>query len=357
MKSSSSILVFATQHMQTGGIESHLQEFCFHMAETGLKIDLVVTNSFMLPETEVFFRKVCRKVYLGQQALFFEKMLWMVAVGIKLISRKYKALYTNGQGESVLMFKKLIPFHQQWVHHHHTSGDDTDQKSWGKEYCLTLKQANKVVACSSKIAKEIGTATGRKIEYVPCFSKQIMLQDSLNRAAEKIKLGYFGRLIPEKGIDLICRLSNETELKEVEFHIWGEGAQYPAVFFEKFRNLKFHGMFNGREELLQVVQSFDGFLLLSTHNEGLPICLLEIMSAGIPWLATNKGGIPDIVSDPVSTRLISATSTYNEIKMAVLSFANDIENGEVSKKSQIDMYSNKFSPAKLVEQWEEILGV
>lgn len=353
---SKSILVFATQHMQTGGIESHLQEFCLHMAAAGFKIDLVVTNSSMLPETALFFRGVCRNVYLGKESSSLKKMLWMGVVSIKLLFKKYNALYTNGQGESISLFKKLIPFHQQWIHHHHTSGDATEQLGWGSEYRQTLHNAHKVVACSSSIAKEIGRATGRKIEFVPCFSKQIALKEESKTYSGKVRLGYFGRLIPEKGIDLLCRLSKETDLNEIEFNLWGEGEHYPAVYFEKYPNLKFHGPFQGREELRKVAETLDGFLLLSTHNEGLPICLLEVMSAGIPWLATDQGGIPDLVGDPFSTRIISALSTYSEVKSAVVSFGSDLRTGRVSKLSQIEMYLSKFSSEHLVGQWSELLG-
>ncbi len=43
----------------------------------------------------------------------------------------------------------------------------------------------------------------------------------------------------------------------------------------------------------------DGFILPS-YNEGLPICILEAMSYGLPVLATGVGGIPEIMEDGVN---------------------------------------------------------
>ncbi len=96
------ILVYTTQLMETGGIESHLQEFCRQMATTGAEIDLVVLNAAMTPETEEFYKRTCRWTYFGKHGRSYKRLLWMLQLGIKLRgTRKYDAVYTNGQGESI----------------------------------------------------------------------------------------------------------------------------------------------------------------------------------------------------------------------------------------------------------------
>ena len=357
MKEAPSILVFATQHMPTGGIESHLQEFCFHMSASEVKVDLVVLNSAMLPQTEAFFRHCCRTVCLIKHKRSLRRLFRLLLLGVKLGRRRYAALYTNGQGNSILLCSWLFCNRKRWVHHHHSTGDCLDQVTWRKGYWKALHSADKIIACSFRNKDNLIRALGQKIEVIPCFSKKIEIpppNSSINR--QRLRLGYYGRLIPEKGIDTLCLLSEDEDFKGVEFHIWGEGKFYPRSFFEKFSNINYHGSFNGGEELTKVIGSLDALLMLTQHPEGLPISLLEAMSAGLPWLATDQGGIPDIVCDEYATRLIPASSGYLKVKQAVLSFITDMKCGRVTKTSQKELYEKTFSSSALVKRWRNALG-
>lgn len=348
------LLVFTTQMMETGGLESHIREFCLHMSGAGIAIDLIVLNSAMIPENEAFFNAVCHRIFLGKYGRSFLRMFWLIRTAWICRKNKYDAIYTNGQGNSTGIFVFLLGRHRNWVHHHHTAGDFNDQQTWTTEYRQTLYKAWKVIACSRSNAQDIENVLKRRVDTVPCFSRKIIVKQKRSENNGVIHFGYYGRLIPEKGIDHLCRLSDDPDLKNIKFHLWGEGSAYPARYFSKHTGLEYHGVFNGQDELSQVISSLDGFLLLSTHPEGLPICLLEAMGAGLPWLATDRGGIPDIVSDPLSTRIISVSSDFQEIKKAVISFSNDLNEGKVSRKVQTELYDRKFSAEALTVKWREI---
>lgn len=351
--SNNSILVFATQHMLTGGIESHLQEFCNNLSKSGVSIDLVIVNSQMSRSSENQFRKVCRNVFLGNIGRKKLRGIWLIKTALQLSFKNYSSLYTNGQGESISLFSKLIFMKNKWIHHHHTSGDMEDQKSWGKNYKDVLVNADIIIACSDRNARDISISLDREINTIPCFSRKI--EPKNKRQEGKMRLGYYGRLIPEKGIDLLCKLSQDPDFSDVEFHIWGEGIAYSPDYFSRYINIHHHGSFYGVNELTEVINLLDAFLLLSTHPEGLPICLLELMSAGLPWLATDKGGISDIVSDPYSTRLIKGEITYERAKKEVLSLMADFNSGLMKSDMQIKSYEKKFSSTALIKSWKKIL--
>jgi glycosyltransferase involved in cell wall biosynthesis len=327
------------------------------MSKNNVLIDLVVVNAAILPATEQTYKGVCNQVYFGKQGRSYFRLLWLLVVLTRLTLRKYDALYTNGQGESIKLLGIILRKKGPWVHHHHTSGDVDDRKTWGSNYLEVLKKCETVIACSSRNAKEMATYLKRRVETIPCFSRKITIVNHRGEREGKVKFGYYGRLIPEKGIDLLCEMSEDSELQNIEFHIWGTGEAYPAAFFTRYSNLRYNGTFSGEAGLAATISSLDAFLLLSTHPEGLPISLLEAMSAGLPWLATDRGGVRDIACDAMCTRVIEPASDYNTIKRAVKSLAEDIISGKVSKEAQENLYNKKYSYNALIPRWSTTLGL
>jgi glycosyltransferase involved in cell wall biosynthesis len=346
-----SILVYTTQHLKIGGIESHLQEFCHWLSEKRVEIDLIVLNTDMHPETEDFYKKTCRRFYAGKKKKTWLRLIWLFLIKIKLFRRRYNAVYTNGQGESILLFAKLFSPGTNWIHHYHQSCEPEDQLTWGRSYRRSLTEANLLIACSTSIAKKLYSSLNRPIEVIPCFSKEVSVKSRIDVKSEKLKLGYYGRLIPEKGVDILCRLSKDKDFSHVEFHIWGQGSAYPPEFFCEFPGISYHGPFSGENELAAVIGSLDAYLLISKNPEALPIVLLEVMSAGLPWFATDRGGVPDIFQDRYTTRIIPSSSSYDEIKIALLDFAAGISNGKVSHTALKEAYQNLFSHEVLTKIW------
>ena len=60
-----------------------------------------------------------------------------------------------------------------------------------------------------------------------------------------------------------------------------------------------------RNDIPELMRSFDLFAL-SSIAEGTPVTLLEAMACGLPVVATNVGGIPEVVQDGVNGALVAA---------------------------------------------------
>lgn len=64
------------------------------------------------------------------------------------------------------------------------------------------------------------------------------------------------------------------------------------------------------------------FYVLPSHNEGLPMSLLEAMAQGLPVIATRVGGIPELVRDGIDGILIDA-GDRDALASALIRMGND----------------------------------
>jgi glycosyltransferase involved in cell wall biosynthesis len=76
-----------------------------------------------------------------------------------------------------------------------------------------------------------------------------------------------------------------------------------------------------RTDIVRLMAGADVFVLPS-HQEGLPVALMEAMSAGLPVVVTAVGGVPDIVSDGVEG-LVVAPGRPDLLAAAVARLASD----------------------------------
>ena len=58
-----------------------------------------------------------------------------------------------------------------------------------------------------------------------------------------------------------------------------------------------------RRDLASVYADLDT-VVISSHNEGTPASLIEAMATGCPVIATSVGGVPDLIVDEETGRLV-----------------------------------------------------
>lgn len=161
----------------------------------------------------------------------------------------------------------------------------------------------------------------------------------------ELHIGFIGRLVPVKRVDLfihtIKQLNDqgtpstgiivgtgplETKLRELAATLNIES----KVLFKGFVNPS-----------LQVLARFDALLMTSDH-EGLPMTLLEALALGVPIIAHNTGGIPEVLSFGESGLLVEDHSAagYAQAVRYTVEFPDQVEAktraGVKSVKTQFD---------------------
>ncbi|MCA8926619.1 MAG: glycosyltransferase family 4 protein [Alphaproteobacteria bacterium] len=118
-----------------------------------------------------------------------------------------------------------------------------------------------------------------------------------------------GNLISAKGHDLVIRAL--TDLPGIHLLIAGKGPEHgalAALAAELGLADRVHLVGTMPQEELKALYSAADALVLASEREGWPNVLLEAMACGTPVVATNVGGIPEIVTEPVAGRIVADRS-------------------------------------------------
>jgi glycosyltransferase involved in cell wall biosynthesis len=162
-----------------------------------------------------------------------------------------------------------------------------------------------------------------------------------SRNKKSVVFGFFGRVTRGKGIDWIIKLSLLPEFQAVEFHIHGPSTEYTLESFSPYRNIRYFGPYITPFEQSERLRSVDCVILPSTHVEGLPLSLLEALSAGKPWVATDKGGVRELA---VSEKdCIVTPPTFEGFRAGLLQMLNNLREGLTNEARLYDLYRLNFS--------------
>lgn len=135
-----------------------------------------------------------------------------------------------------------------------------------------------------------------------------------------------GELIPRKNHEVVIRalsvLKQLNKLSHIEYVICGRGA-YEADLKKLAEELGVtdHIHFLGyRNDISEICNCADLFVFMS-HQEGLPVALMEAMACGLPAVCSNIRGNTDLIEDGV-TGLIS-NNTPEELAEVINEMRND----------------------------------
>ncbi len=94
-----------------------------------------------------------------------------------------------------------------------------------------------------------------------------------------------------------------------------------------------------KEQKMSLLQTTDIFVLPS-YKEGYPNALLEAMASGIPSIASNVGGVPDIITDGVNGCLITPKNSQMLAEKIKYLVENEAIRMEMSKKAKSTVLQN-----------------
>lgn len=159
-----------------------------------------------------------------------------------------------------------------------------------------LKRLEKKAKYRKKLLINIRNGVAQQKTFSDEEIKNFKLQHNID--LNKKTIAYVGRLAPEKRIDgyLTCCKELIKQGCDWNFVVVGSGDE-ESNLKELTKQMKIADKINfvGFINPVDIVYSSIDTLLLTSDTEGTPRCVLEAMSSGIPVVATNVGGLHEII--------------------------------------------------------------
>ncbi len=121
---------------------------------------------------------------------------------------------------------------------------------------------------------------------------------SAPRAAGPMQVGYVGRLVAGKRVDVLIEAHHRLAAEGQQLTLVGEGPERGALeALVQARGLGSSVRFLGyRPDRLALLATFDAFVLPS-ESEGIPRCLMEALAAGVYCVASDIPGCRELMPD------------------------------------------------------------
>jgi glycosyltransferase involved in cell wall biosynthesis len=233
--------------------------------------------------------------------------------------------------------------------------DSPESSVWYEGIVESLALCTQVAALSPRHARICRERLGyhRPISILPVMVEPpvepaISAHQKTRRAIGRVTFGYAGFLHRAKGLDVLLEAMALLlpRLPEARLRLAGcgphqEDFEARAKALGIAHRCEFAGAYFGPEQLSAFMRSLDVFVLPSPA-EGTPNSIAEAMAHGLPVVASDVGGIPDLVS-PEAGVLVPAGDAA-ALSAALLEVGGDArrraEMGEVARKK----YDHFFSP-------------
>lgn len=111
---------------------------------------------------------------------------------------------------------------------------------------------------------------------------------------------FAGRLSMEKGIPTLLQAAEK--LPHIRFRLAGSGPEEDEYRHSASDNVEFVGRLDG-DDMTAFYRGARGLILPSTNYEMCPLVIGEAMSHGVPVIASDIGGIPELIEDGVTGSL------------------------------------------------------
>lgn len=166
-------------------------------------------------------------------------------------------------------------------------------------------------------------------------------------------VGTVGRLAVEKAHRFLVAAMRPLLGPDTHLVIVGEGPERPRIEEAITSDVRpFVHLPGARNDIPAVLSAFDLFVL-SSSTEGLPLAVPEAMAAGLPVVSTSVGGLPTVVEDGRTGRLVPY-GDEDALRSAIGELLRDETKRAAYGRAALEQARSRFSLDRVVSAYEAL---
>ncbi|MFR6170369.1 MAG: glycosyltransferase family 4 protein [Blautia sp.] len=296
-----------------GGIEVVVEELSTRMISLGHKVVAYNRRSKKYPKYKEFQGvKIINVPTIERKSL--DAVVYSFLASIYALFGHFDLIHYHGIGPSVFLLIPHLLGKKTVVTVHGLNYKTPKWKGFGAKFMrlgekITAKYADEIIVLSQEQADYFKVKYNRKTAYIPngVTAKSVLSPNVIKEKYDLTTNGYIlflSRLVPGKGVEYLINAYKQIDC-ELPLIIAGD-----APFVDDFntrikelakedRRIHFIGFVEGEE--LQELYSNTRLFVFPSEAEGMPMCLLEAMSYGVPCLVSDIPENVEVGKDYVTT--------------------------------------------------------
>lgn len=200
---------------------------------------------------------------------------------------------------------------------------------------------------NSRITENVSSIYNGIVDNATAFNK-ISYDDYIVNRMENLKKRY---------AFIVCCIARDDAPKKIDL-FFEIARKIPNIAFiwigneKKYSDLSENVFLFGKVLSASIYLKFADLFILPSNYEGLPISIIEAMSFSLPIVASNVGGISELVKDDKNGYVVDNTVKEFVDKINGISSNEDIYVN--MKKASRVMYEEKFTVDTMVESYEKL---
>jgi glycosyltransferase involved in cell wall biosynthesis len=222
---------------------------------------------------------------------------------------------------------------------------------------LSLRKVSRFISPSRYLAEQYA-ANGIPREKISVIKNGIDVDNFAppRRRHDPLTLGFVGHLGKHKGLDILLHALSLIEAKKFRLLVVGTGEEVEPLkaFCRELglqRHVTFHGHVNN-QRIASIYQQIDVLIVPSVWPENSPVTITEAMASGIPVIASEIGGIGELVEDGVTGFLVPVRDSQAMAERIRRFIDRPDLRQEMGQKGLA-----RIQPYRLQSQVEQIVGV